>query len=61
VARAVNEIADLQNMGDRQVVERLGSRNLAQRFELPETLVAAALHDLGLDLDDPTAGTTPKR
>lgn len=61
VARAVSEIAVLRETGDRQVVERLGSPKLARRFELPETLVVAALHDLGLGLDDQTAGTTPER
>lgn len=36
VARGVNDIAALREMGDQQVVERLGSRKLARRFELPE-------------------------
>ncbi|MEU5957729.1 hypothetical protein [Streptomyces sp. NPDC047525] len=49
VAKAVTEIAALRETGDQQVVNRLGSRKLARRFELPETLVVAALRDLGLD------------
>ncbi|WP_158710029.1 hypothetical protein [Streptomyces katrae] len=45
VQRAVSEIASFQEVDHRQVVDRLGSSELARRCELPETLVAEALRD----------------
>ncbi|WP_141747260.1 hypothetical protein [Streptomyces agglomeratus] len=48
VERVVADIAGFQNIEASQLVEDLGTRELARRCGLPETLVIAALHKRGL-------------
>lgn len=51
----IAELADFNGLLPRQIVEQFGTKGLAQRFKLPESLVQAALRDSG----EPLPGLTP--